>query len=85
MPDALYAPTPADMPQRQPSPDALQRATVRDLITGLALKLAASSDVDLDGLGVLAKLVDAQTRAREADLRRWQYTDAKRQRGEASQ
>ncbi|MFI0219149.1 hypothetical protein [Streptomyces lydicus] len=85
MSDPLYAsPTPADMPPRQAtqSPDALQRTTVRDLVTGLALKLAAADAVDLDGIEVLAKLLDAGTRAREADLRRSQYLDAKRTREE---
>lgn len=66
-------PSPADMPPRQPSPDALQRATVRDLITGTALKLSVSADIDLDALEVLAKLLDAQTRSQEANLRRAQF------------
>ncbi|MGW7618193.1 hypothetical protein ACWGLG_20585 [Streptomyces antimycoticus] len=48
------------MPQRSTSPDALQRQSIRDLVTGLALKLSASADIDLDGLEVLAKLLDAQ-------------------------
>ncbi|MFE6163357.1 hypothetical protein ACFQ7F_31095 [Streptomyces sp. NPDC056486] len=85
MPDALYAPpTPADMPQRSPSPDALQRQSVRDLITGLAVKLNASGDVDLDAVEVLSKLLDAQTRSQEASIRRWAYLDAKRLREEAA-
>ncbi|MFD7499931.1 hypothetical protein [Streptomyces sp. NPDC059850] len=85
MTDALCAsPTPADMPQRSTSPDALQRQSIRDLVTGLALKLSAADDIDLDGMEVLAKLLDAQTRAQEASVRRWQYLDAKK-RQEASQ
>ncbi|WP_262700556.1 MULTISPECIES: hypothetical protein [Streptomyces] len=71
------------MPPRAPSPDALQRQTIRDLITGTALKLSASADIDLDGLEVLAELLDAQTRAQEASVRRSQYLDSKRQREEA--
>ncbi|MFD9713191.1 hypothetical protein ACFWBR_34895 [Streptomyces sp. NPDC060006] len=43
------------------------------MITGTALKLAASGDIDLDALEVLAKLLDAQTRAQEANLRRAQF------------
>ncbi|QKV92940.1 hypothetical protein HUT19_15220 [Streptomyces sp. NA02950] len=78
------SPSPADIPPRTPSPDALQRQTIRDLITGTALKLSASADIDLDGLEVLAKLLDAQTRAQEASVRRWQHLDAKK-RQEASQ
>ncbi|MCX4832837.1 hypothetical protein OG746_29310 [Streptomyces sp. NBC_01016] len=70
-------PTPADVPARKPSPETVQRAVVRDLITGTALKLTASTDIDLDALEVLAKLVDAQTRAQEANLRRIQFYDAK--------
>ncbi|WP_019357805.1 hypothetical protein [Streptomyces sp. AA1529] len=77
MTDQLYATTPADMPPRAPSLDALQRQTVRDLLTGTALKLAAAEEVDLDALEVLAKLLDAQTRAKEADLRRIQHYAAK--------
>ncbi|WP_208515957.1 hypothetical protein [Streptomyces sp. NEAU-YJ-81] len=65
------------MPPRTPSPDALQRQTIRDLITGTALKLSASADIDLDGLEVLAKILDAQTRAQEANLRRTQFYAAK--------
>lgn len=65
------------MPPRTPSPDALQRQTIRDLITGLALKLSDSADIDLDGLEVLAKLLDAQTRAQEATLRRTQFYAAR--------
>jgi hypothetical protein len=65
--------SPADMPPRGPSADALQRHTIRELITGIALKLNTSVDIDLDAMEVLAKLLDAQTRSQEAGLRRAQF------------
>jgi hypothetical protein len=71
-------PTPADIPPRQPSPEAVQRQTIRDLVTGTALKLNASADIDLDGLEVLAQLLDAQTRAQDVELRRNQFFATKR-------
>ncbi|MDQ8706765.1 hypothetical protein RCO28_30470 [Streptomyces sp. LHD-70] len=71
------SPSPADMPPRAPSPDALQRKAVRDLITGTALKLTASTDIDLDAMEALAKLLDAQTRSHEVGLKRAQFYAAK--------
>ncbi|MGI5134616.1 MULTISPECIES: hypothetical protein [unclassified Streptomyces] len=70
-------PSPADMPPRSTSPSTLQRNAVRNLVTGLALKLSAQVDPDLDALEVLAKLLDAQTRAGEFSLRLSQRLDAK--------
>ncbi|MEV0256391.1 hypothetical protein AB0H82_19275 [Streptomyces sp. NPDC050732] len=75
---ASGGPSPAVMrdtapPPRPTSRDAFQRQTIRALIAGTALKLYASEDIDLAGLEVLAKLVDAQTRSQEASLRRAQF------------
>lgn len=81
--DTVPAPPPAQdaQPPRQPSPGAVQRQAVQDLVTGLALKLAADTEPDLDALDCLARLLDSQTRAGELSLRVSKHVNERREAG----